>query len=451
MYLGDKSYISERKDKYMENLTEIWNKVLDIIKPEFSSMQVSYTTWIETIIPTELSQTHLKIKVPYEYNRDMINLRYSNLIKNALQFVTGRNIELDITVNTETEVKKEKANIENTNLNPLYTFDSFIIGKSNQLAHATSFAIAEGRVFGCNPLFLYGGVGLGKTHLMHAVGNYVLKQNPNKKIIYVSSEQFTNDMINAIRTDRNQEFRDKYRTADILLVDDIQFICDKEGVQEEFFHTFNELYQNNKIIIITADRPPKDLPTFMDRLKTRFECGPIIDINPPDYETRIAILRNKAYQLNLDIPDEVFEFIAKRIKSNIRELEGAIKKIMLHHMLIKKEINISLAEESLKDIINEKKQKITPDLIISTVEKHFNLRENDLKSKSRSHNISYPRQIAMYILKNELSLSLKQIGDLFGGKDHSTVIHAIKTIEEEKRDDSNVEKIIEDILKDIKI
>lgn len=434
----------------MENLVEIWKQVLEIIKPEFTLMQVSYTTWIETITPVELSETHLKIKVPYDYNKEMINLRYADLIKNALKFVTGRDIELDITVGTHitTEIKRRK--IEETNLNRNYTFESFVIGKSNQLAHATAFAIAEGRAKDCNPLFLYGGVGLGKTHLMHAVGNYMHSQDSTKKILYVSSEQFTNDMINAIRNDTMQKFRDKYRTVDILMVDDIQFISDKEATQEEFFHTFNELYQNNKIIIITADRPPKDLPTFMDRLITRFECGAPIDINPPDYETRIAILRKKAYQLNITIPDEVFEYIAKRIKSNIRELEGAIKKIMLHHMLIKKEINISLAEEALKDIINEKRQQITPEYIISSVEKYFSLRENDLKSNSRSQTIAFPRQVAMYILKVSTDLSLKQIGSLFGGKDHTTVMHAVSKIENSRKTDSNLEKILDDLLKDIK-
>ena len=434
----------------MENLIEIWKQVLEIIKPEFSLMQVSYTTWIETIIPIELTETHLKMKVPYEYNKEMINLRYTDLLKNALRFVTGRDIELNIIVNSNLTEIKEKNIIKATNLNPLYTFDSFVIGKSNQLAHATSFAIAENRAKDCNPLFLYGGVGLGKTHLMHAIGNYVLKNDMSKKILYVSSEQFTNDMINSIRTDTMQKFRDKYRTVDILMVDDIQFICDKEATQEEFFHTFNELYQSNKTIIITADRPPKDLPTFMERLITRFECGAPIDINPPDYETRLAILRKKAYQLRIEIPDEVYEYIAKRIKSNIRELEGAIKKIMLHHMLIKKEINIELAEEALKDIINEKKKKITPELIIGNVEKYFNLRENDLKSSSRSQNIAFPRQIAMYILKNETELSLKQIGNLFGGKDHTTVMHAIEKIQKNKASDANVEKIINDITNDLK-
>lgn len=434
----------------MENIIEIWKQVLEIIKPEFSQMMVSYNTWIETIIPLELSENTLKIRVPYEYNKEMINLRYTNLIKNALKFITDRDIELEIKVATDlTEKEVEKIKVK-TNLNPLYTFDSFVIGKSNQLAHATSFAIAEGRAKECNPLFLYGGVGLGKTHLMHAIGNYVLKNDINKKILYVSSEQFTIDVVNSIRTDNMQAFRDKYRTVDILMVDDIQFIGDKEATQEEFFNTFNELYQNNKIIITTADRPPKDLPTFMDRLKNRLGMGAPIDINPPDFETRIAILRKKAYQLKIDIPDEVYEYIAKRIKTNIRDLEGAIKKIMIHHMLIKKEINIALAEEALKDIIDAKKKKITPELIISKVENHFNLRENDLKSSSKSQNIAFPRQIAMYILKTETDLSLKQIGTFFGGKDHTTVMHAVSKIEKTKSDDSNVDKIISDIVNDIK-
>ncbi len=434
----------------MENIIEIWKQVLEIIKPEFSQMMVSYNTWIETIIPLELSENTLKIRVPYEYNKEMINLRYTNLIKNALKFITDRDIDLEIKVATDlTEREVEKIKVK-TNLNPLYTFDSFVIGKSNQLAHATSFAIAEGRAKECNPLFLYGGVGLGKTHLMHAIGNYVLKNDINKKILYVSSEQFTIDVVNSIRTDNMQAFRDKYRTVDILMVDDIQFIGDKEATQEEFFNTFNELYQNNKIIITTADRPPKDLPTFMDRLKNRLGMGAPIDINPPDYETRIAILRKKAYQLKIDIPDEVYEYIAKRIKTNIRDLEGAIKKIMIHHMLIKKDINIALAEEALKDIIDAKKKKITPELIISKVENHFNLRENDLKSSSKSQNIAFPRQIAMYILKTETDLSLKQIGTFFGGKDHTTVMHAVSKIEKTKADDSNVDKIITDIVNDIK-
>ncbi len=432
----------------MDSLVEIWKKVLEIIKPEFAQMMVSYDTWIETIIPVEIEDDKITLSVPYEYNRDIISSRYTGLIKNALKFITNKELELNIILHGEGVKKETPAAV--TNLNPTYLFENFVIGKSNQLAHATALAIAEGRGETYNPFFMYGGVGLGKTHLMHAIGNYVLKKDSSKKVLYVSSEQFTNDYINAIRNDKNEEFRKKYRTVDYLLVDDIQFIWDKEATQEEFFHTFNELYQNNKHIIISSDRKPKELPTFMERLVTRFEQGPVVDINPPDYETRVAILKKKAYQLKIEIPNEVYEFIASKIKSNIRELEGAIKKILLHHMLIKKEINIELAEEALKDIINEKKKKITPNLVISTVEKFFNLKENDLKSKSRSQNIAFPRQIAMYILKEYTDLSLKQIGTAFGGLDHSTVLHGINKVKSNKDNDPTVENVINDIIKDIK-
>ncbi len=432
----------------MDSIIDIWKKVLEIIKPEFAQMMVSYDTWIETIIPTEIDDNKITLSVPYEYNRNIITLRYTALIKNALKFITGKDLDINIIIHGEASKKEISPSI--TNLNPSYVFENFVIGKSNQLAHATALAIAEGRGETYNPFFMYGGVGLGKTHLMHAIGNYVLKNDPSKKIIYVSSEQFTNDYINAIRNDKNQEFRDKYRTVDYLLVDDIQFIWDKEATQEEFFHTFNELYQNNKHIIISSDRKPKELPTFMERLITRFEQGPVVDINPPDYETRVAILKKKAYQLNIEIPNEVYEFIASKIKSNIRELEGAVKKILLHHMLIKKEINIELAQEALKDIINEKKKKITPGFVSETIEKFFNLKENDLKSKSRSQNIAFPRQIAMYILKEYTDLSLKQIGSFFGNLDHTTVLHGINKIKNQKENDPTVENVINDILKDIK-
>ena len=431
----------------MDSIVEIWKKVLEIIKPEFTQI-ISYDTWIETIIPVEIYDNHITLSVPYEYNKEIILSRYTHLIKNALKLVTDMNLELNIILHGEAN-KKETPSIE-TNLNPSHQFENFVIGKSNQLAHATALAIAEGRGESYNPYFMYGGVGLGKTHLMHAIGNFVLKKDSSKKILYVSSEQFTNDYINAIRNDKNQEFREKYRTVDFLLIDDIQFIWDKEATQEEFFHTFNELVQNNKHIIISSDRKPKELPTFMERLVSRFEQGPVVDINPPDYETRLAILRKKAFQLKIDIPNEVYEFIASKIKSNIRELEGAIKKILLHHMLIKKEINIELAQEALKDIIEEKKKKITPSLVINTVEKFFNLKENDLKSKSRSQNIAFPRQIAMYIIKEYTELSLKQIGDSFGGMDHSTVLHGINKIRQNKESDPTVENVINDILKDIK-
>ncbi len=429
-------------------LTDIWLKVLETIKPEFEDKMVSYNTWIETIIPVSIDYTKITLAVPYEYNRDFVRLRYLDLLKNALEFVTGLPLDIELTLNNE-EVKH---NLDSSfsNLNPNYLFENFVTGKSNEYAHAAALSIALGSGALYNPFFIYGGVGLGKTHLMHAIGNKVVRHDPKKRVMYVSSEQFTNDMINAIKNSTTQEFRDKYRTLDLLLIDDIQFIWDKEATQEEFFHTFNELYQNDKHIIITSDRPPKDLKSFMDRLVSRFEQGAVIDINPPDYETRVAILQKKANQLNITIPNEVYEFVASKIKSNIRELEGAIKKILLFHQLSRKEINIELASEALKDILDARKRKITPSLVIERVEKYFNLKENDLKSKSRSQNIAFPRQIAMYILKEYTPLSLKQIGTAFGGMDHTTVLHGIKKVKENMDGDASVQNLIDDLIKDIR-
>lgn len=433
----------------MESIVSLWKNVLELIKPEFSNTMVSFTTWIETITPVGIKNNTFFIEVPYEYSLEIVNSRYRDLIKNSLKFLTGEDLELSVCLLGQSPIHiKETPAFPSLNKN--YQFENFVIGKSNQFAHATAVAIAEGKGSAYNPFFIYGGVGLGKTHLMHAMGNYILKKDPSKKILYVSSEQFTIDMINSIRNDKNQEFRDKYRTVDMLLIDDIQFICDKEATQEEFFHTFNELYQNDKHIIITSDRPPKDLPTFMERLKTRFQQGVVVDIIPPDYETRIAILRKKAYQLNVDIPDDVYEFVASKIKSNIRELEGAIKKIVLYHQLAKKDINVELAKKALEDIITEKKKKITPQLVIETVEKRFNLKEGDLKSKSKSKNIAFPRQIAMFVLNEYTDLTYKQIGEAFGGLDHTTVLYGCNKIKSGKDDDPSVNSAINDILKDIK-
>lgn len=433
----------------MESIVSLWKNVLELIKPEFSNTMVSFTTWIETITPVGIKNNTFFIEVPYEYSLEIVNSRYRDLIKNSLKFLTGEDLELSVCLLGQSPIHiKETPAFPSLNKN--YQFENFVIGKSNQFAHATAVAIAEGKGSAYNPFFIYGGVGLGKTHLMHAMGNYILKKDPSKKILYVSSEQFTIDMINSIRNDKNQEFRDKYRTVDMLLIDDIQFICDKEATQEEFFHTFNELYQNDKHIIITSDRPPKDLPTFMERLKTRFQQGVVVDIIPPDYETRIAILRKKAYQLNVDIPNDVYEFVASKIKSNIRELEGAIKKIVLYHQLAKKDINVELAKKALEDIITEKKKKITPQLVIETVEKRFNLKEGDLKSKSKSKNIAFPRQIAMFILNEYTDLTYKQIGEAFGGLDHTTVLYGCNKIKSGKDDDPSVNSAINDILKDIK-
>jgi chromosomal replication initiator protein len=340
---------------------------------------------------------------------------------------------------------------ENTNLIPRYVFDEFVVGNSNRLAHAASLAVSESPAKAYNPLFIYGGVGLGKTHLMHAIGHYILSQNKNAKVYYVSSEKFTNELINSIRDDKNEEFRNKYRTVDVLLVDDIQFIAGKERTQEEFFHTFNALHEANKQIIVSSDRPPKEIPTLEDRLRSRFEWGLITDIQPPDFETRIAILKKKSERDKVDIPSEVFEFIATKIKSNIRELEGALNRVIAYSTLTKREVDISLVNEALKDIFSSTHmRKIDVDLIKSIVAEYFNIKFEDFESKKRTRQIAYPRQIAMYISRELTDLSLPKIGEEFGGRDHTTVIHAYEKISSEIHESYEFKNKIEGIIKEIK-
>ena len=335
-------------------------------------------------------------------------------------------------------------------LNPKYKFDSFVIGNSNRFAHAACLAVAEAPAKAYNPLFIYGGVGLGKTHLMHAIGHYILQNNPKAKVVYVSSEKFTNELINSIKDDKNEEFRTKYRNVDVLLIDDVQFIGGKERTQEEFFHTFNTLHENNKQIILSSDRPPKEIPTLEDRLRSRFEWGLIADIQPPDFETRIAILKKKADVENLNIPNEVMVYIATKIKSNIRELEGALIRIVAFSSLTNKEISVDLASEALKDIIsNKQSRQVTIELIQDIVANYYNLRIEDFKSARRTRNIAYPRQIAMYLCRKLTDMSLPKIGEEFGGRDHTTVIHAYEKISAGLKKDESLKNAIGDITKKI--
>ncbi|MBZ9621303.1 MULTISPECIES: chromosomal replication initiator protein DnaA, partial [Clostridium] len=335
-------------------------------------------------------------------------------------------------------------------LNPKYTFDSFVIGNSNRFAHAASLAVAESPAKAYNPLFIYGGVGLGKTHLMHAIGHYILSNNPKSKVVYVSSEKFTNELINSIKDDKNVEFRNKYRNVDVLLIDDIQFIAGKERTQEEFFHTFNDLHEANKQIILSSDRPPKEIPTLEDRLRSRFEWGLIADIQPPDFETRIAILKKKADVENLNIPNEVMVYIATKIKSNIRELEGALIRIVAFSSLTNKEIGIDLASEALKDIISSRNSKqVTIELIQDIVSSYFNLKVEDFKSSRRTRNITFPRQIAMYLCRKLTDMSLPKIGEEFGGRDHTTVIHACEKISKGLKEDENLQDNVAELTKKI--
>ncbi|MBO1265650.1 chromosomal replication initiator protein DnaA [Proteiniclasticum sp. SCR006] len=442
-------------------LNETWEKVLKILKVEIMS-EVSYNTWILGLKPIGIRNGVFMISVPNELTLDIINQRYKLLFKESIKHVLNQEIDVDCVVGEleeeepKNEVKevKPQAKISNDSfgsLNSKYTFDSFVIGNSNRFAHAASVAVAESPANAYNPLFLYGGVGLGKTHLMHAIGHHIQANNPSAKVVYVSSEKFTNELINSIRYDKNLDFRNKYRNVDVLLVDDIQFIAGKESTQEEFFHTFNELYEARKQIIISSDRPPNEIPTLEDRLRTRFAWGLQADIQAPDFETRIAILKKKAEIEKYVVSSDVMVYIATKIKSNIRELEGALIRVMAYSSLTNnKNITVDLAAEALKDIISSSQTKaITIDLIQDVVANYYNLSIQELKSQRRTRNVSYPRQIAMYLSRKLTDMSLPKIGDEFGGRDHTTVIHAYEKISAALKTDDSLANAIKIITKKI--
>ncbi len=447
-----------------DHLPQIWEKTLSLIKPELT--EVSFNTWIKSIDVISLEGNKIILGVPNSFTRDILIARYATLISNAIKQTTSNKYELKFIVPSEekpslTEGNQQRSEglanisvssdqITSTNLNPKYTFDTFVIGNSNRFAHAASLAVAEAPAKAYNPLFLYGGVGLGKTHLMHAIGHFILQNNPKAKVVYVSSETFTNELINSIRHDRNVEFRNRFRTIDVLLVDDIQFIAGKESTQEEFFHTFNALHESNKQIIISSDRPPKEIPTLEDRLRSRFEWGLITDIQPPDLETRIAILYKKAQMENIDVPNEVLTHIARKIQSNIRELEGALIRIVAYSSLTNSEITVELASEALKELFSSKARQLNVDLIKEVVSNKFNIKIEDFNSKKRTRAISYPRQIAMYLARELTDLSLPKIGEEFGGRDHTTVMHAHEKISNDIQTNEDIKERIERIIKELK-
>lgn len=446
-------------------LEDIWSKSLDLMKMELT--EVSFNTWLKTINPINMDNNNIVLSVPNKFTKNILEARYITLIKNAINQVSSKtyNIQFitpgeDLSANTSsmgTDQKRINKDLDQTKqlhsdnqLNPKYTFDKFVIGNSNRFAHAASLAVAEAPAKAYNPLFIYGGVGLGKTHLMHAIGHYIIDQNPNTKVVYVSSEKFTNELINSIRDDRNVQFRNKYRNVDVLLIDDIQFIAGKERTQEEFFHTFNALHGANKQIILSSDRPPKEIPTLEDRLRSRFEGGLIVDIQPADLETRIAILRKKANTENLQVPNDVITYIATKIESNIRELEGALIRVVAYSSLTNRDVSIELVSEALKDMISNKPRKITVNTIKEEVAKYYSLKIEDLTSKKRARSISYPRQIAMYICRELTDLSLPKIGDEFGGRDHSTVIHAYEKISKEINEKTELKMQITNLINSLK-
>ncbi|CAM3806679.1 chromosomal replication initiator protein DnaA [Alkalicoccus chagannorensis] len=444
----------------MENLHDLWDQALTKIEEKVS--KPSFDTWFKDTEADSIDQSSnlITIIAPNEFARDWLENRYFTIITETLQELTGAELEAKFVLPKDEQSEPdlpapqamppsgpdEHENGPKHMLNPKYTFDTFVIGSGNRFAHAASLAVAEAPAKAYNPLFIYGGVGLGKTHLMHAIGHYVIDHNPQAKVVYLSSEKFTNEFINSIRDNKAVNFRNKYRSVDVLLIDDIQFLAGKEQTQEEFFHTFNSLHEERKQIVISSDRPPKEIPTLEDRLRSRFEWGLITDITPPDLETRIAILRKKANAENLDIPNEVMLYIANQIDTNIRELEGALIRVVAYASLINEEMNADLAAVALKDIIpNGVSREITVEDIQSAVAAAFGVKVEDMKAKKRTKMVAHPRQIAMYLSREMTDHSLPKIGEKFGKRDHTTVIHAHEKISKLIGEDQELHQQIQDI------
>jgi len=434
------------------SLKELWNNVLEILESELS--EIGFMTWLKPLEPVSLKDETISIIVDSVFMKDMLESKYISLIENAILISTGNKHKVVFLLPNQQESSEKNVDYNNINkptsnnfaLNPEYTFSKFVIGSNNRFAHAAAVAVAESPSNAYNPLFLYGESGLGKTHLMHAIGHFISENNKKKKVMYVQSENFTNEFINAIKNNTSQKFREKYRKIDVLLMDDIQFIAGKKQTQEEFFHTFLTLYENKKQIVISSDKPPHKIETLEDRLKTRFESGLITDIASPDYETRIAILRKKSLDENIVVPDEVLEYISKNFVSNIRILQGALTRIIAYASLVDGIITLKLTETVLKDIINKQnEEEISIPIIITVVSKYFGITPKEMTSKTRSRNIAYPRQIAMYISRKHTNTSLPRIGKQFGGRDHSTVIHACDKIKTSIKRDKEVNRHVEEI------
>lgn len=428
---------------------ELLNNAKELLKEEISN--ISFITWINPLEIKEMTDKKIILLVTSTFQKDVIEKKYLDLISNTFKYLTNKDYEIS-TYCTEKGV--ENSSVVNTRtmnsstgLNPNYTFDTYVVGNNNRFAQAAALAVAEAPGASYFPLFLYGGVGLGKTHLMHAIGNQILQTFSDKKVLYVTSEKFTNEFINSIKDNKNEEFRNKYRNMDVLLIDDIQFIAGKKQVQEEFFHTFNTLKENNCQIIMSSDKPPKDIDNLEDRLKSRFEWGLIADVSNADYETRLAILRKKVQLENIIIDDNVLSNIAIRVDSNIRELEGTLNKIVAKASLTHSPISMELAEQCINEVISRKEKVISADYIQEVVAKYFNIPQKDIKSSKRSNDIAYPRQIAMFLCRDLANMSFTKIGDEFGKRDHTTVMHACSKIDTEIRTNKNTKAIVDSVKK----
>jgi len=439
-----------------KSLDDLWGNAFNLLKSEMT--EISLNTWVKPIKPLEIRGNTIYFEVQLEFTKNMLEKRYYDLIKNAFLSSCGKEFDIEFLLPADMQGQETPPGTEVfhkplpqlASLNPEYVFDNFVVGNSNQFAHAAAVAVAEAPANAYNPLFLYGNSGLGKTHLMQAICHYVAKENPKMKIMYVSSEKFTNELINAIRDERTDErsnaFRDKYRNVDILLIDDIHFIAGKERTQEEFFHTFNSLYENKKQIVISSDNPPSKIETLEDRLRSRFEQGLIADLQPPDYETRVAILRKKALAENIIVPDDVTEYIANNFQSNIRNLQGAMTRVIAFASLTGNHITLDLAYDVLKDIIAKNNiNNIDIPYIIDAVSKHFSISSKELISKKRNKEIAFPRQIAMFLCRKYTSHSLPKIGREFGGRDHTTVLHSVDKIKILLKTDFSLNSDIETI------
>ena len=447
----------------MDQIIEKWNEILNTVKTEHEISDVSFDTWMRPLEVFGIVDNKLYILVPSEQMAlSYISKKYYLPLKVAIAEITGTEYEIEFILPEQAKklhtTKAPKASSapvgsDNSNLNPNYTFETFVVGNNNRFAQSSALAVAESPGEAYNPLYIYGGPGLGKTHLMHSIGHFILEQKPDTKVIYVTSEEFTNEVIESIRNGNASsmtKFRDKYRKVDVLMIDDIQFIIGKESTQEEFFHTFNALQTQGKQIILTSDKPPKEMETLEERIRSRFEWGLMADIGVPDYETRMAILRKKAESDNFNINDEILNYIANNIKSNVRELEGALNKLLAYNNLVHTEITMDIAQKELQNIITpDKPKEITPQLIIEVVSEHFQISLDQMISKNRSSDIAKPRQIAMYLCKNMTDIPLDTIGSLLGGRDHSTIIHGIKKISEEYETNETTKSLIETIKKKI--
>ncbi len=435
----------------MDELTQIWNQVLGDLAQEISG--VSFDTWMKPITPLALTETSIRLSVPSDLNKNMIMTKFRSMLESSVAFVVGRNLELEVISEAPSNDPKMALDPirQESALNPRYTFETFVVGNNSNLAHAACLGVAESPSPKYNPLFLYGGSGLGKTHLLQAIGNYYLQHYPNKRVLYTTSEKFTYELVTAIREKTNQDFRTKHRTVDLLLIDDVQFLASKELAQEEFFHTFNTLYDAGKQIVLTSDRLPSETPHLADRLKGRFQMGLMADVQPPDYETRLAILRAKIEAEYFTFDEEIVEYVANNIKSNVRDLEGAVKRILAYAGIERTNtISLDLAQKALKEILSSLPQRnITIDVIIDEVEKYFRLPSGSLVSKRRSNDVASPRHIAMYLCREILDEPFTKIGSCFN-RDHSTVMVAVRKVQQSLSNNTDLSYTIQDLVDNIK-